>query len=293
MVKKNREGVDVGSHDRRLVLRAEKGQHFIVDPEAVSKLVGEIPEDAIVIEVGAGNGRLTRALANKARQVIAIEEDERFSSELQKLAKEHKNVRIVMGNALDVDFSEQDRPWIAGNIPFHITEPLMAKATRSRISGATVMVGDSFASEATGARQEKESKLGLLVRTFFHVRKVLSVDKHNFEPPPRTNATILTMTPRGEDEYASDKSRFLLRELFSTSSHGAKVKNVLMEGLIRYGQHNRVQVTESDDNPRVLTKNDARGIVSKLGISSRILEKSLEQLNNDELGILEDAIKNA
>ncbi|MGZ5488126.1 MAG: rRNA adenine N-6-methyltransferase family protein, partial [Candidatus Aminicenantales bacterium] len=56
------------------------GQHFLTNPGVLRKIVGVIDPKAgdVIVEIGAGKGVLTAALAESAGRVIAIEKDERL-----------------------------------------------------------------------------------------------------------------------------------------------------------------------------------------------------------------------
>ncbi|HYA48133.1 MAG TPA: rRNA adenine N-6-methyltransferase family protein, partial [Burkholderiales bacterium] len=99
------------------------GQHFLANRAVLAKIVDVIdprPGD-IIVEVGAGKGVLTAALAERAGRVIAIEKDERLVPGLRQAMP--ANVEVVHGDALTVDLGEVARRTgvrelrIAGNIP--------------------------------------------------------------------------------------------------------------------------------------------------------------------------------
>jgi len=83
-----------------------------------------------VVEVGAGFGSLTLALAGVARSVKAIEFDHRLVTALQETAGSLSNVEVVSADALDVDYGSllDERPHrFISNLPYNIATPLIAK----------------------------------------------------------------------------------------------------------------------------------------------------------------------
>src|SRR3989338_5298480 len=75
------------------------GQNFLISQDALKKIIEatELSPQDTVIEVGAGDGTLTFAIAEKAKLVLAVEKDGRFSSLLQKTVEERgiKNIIVI------------------------------------------------------------------------------------------------------------------------------------------------------------------------------------------------------
>src|SRR4030042_1506162 len=80
------------------------GQHFLASPAVLRKIVGVIeakPGD-VIVEIGAGRGVLTAALAESAGRVIALEKDDRLIPDLERDMP--ANVEVVHADVLAVDF---------------------------------------------------------------------------------------------------------------------------------------------------------------------------------------------
>jgi 16S rRNA (adenine1518-N6/adenine1519-N6)-dimethyltransferase len=99
---------------RKYGLRPDKrlGQNYLVDPEALNRIVSSAaiePHDS-VLEIGPGLGSLTRYLAAAARHVTAVELDGRLIPALQEVLEPFSNVRIVEGDILQHDPAELMEP---------------------------------------------------------------------------------------------------------------------------------------------------------------------------------------
>ena len=106
--------------------KKEYGQHFLVDPnllDVIGRLAELGPED-VVLEVGPGQGVLTRYLAQRVRQVHAIEIDPALEPGLRDLGG---NVDVVFGDALDVDLP-QDATKLVANLPYNVATPLLVES---------------------------------------------------------------------------------------------------------------------------------------------------------------------
>jgi 16S rRNA (adenine1518-N6/adenine1519-N6)-dimethyltransferase len=267
------------------------GQHLLIDQEAMSNVIESIPRNLNVMEIGAGSGLLTKHLVKRSRRVVAVEIDKGFEEDLKGLARRHKNLKVVYGNALDLLSPKlfkklmpghKNENWIAGNIPYHITEPLMMKLIHLPIQGATFLIGIRFANKIIASFNSPDfGKLTLLVNTFFLPEIRDYVNRKNFDPPPRTTSAVVVLTTKSDQEILSSQDNYLLSNLFLSSGRGIKLKNVLREAIIRYVQYTITGTTEISNKP-IVTKNDARKKIEDLGFSDLTLNKSIEQLSNPE-----------
>lgn len=272
----------------------ELGQHFLVDKGIISLLANKVVPGSVVIEVGAGEGQLTEALAKIAGRVVAIEIDDRYQGVLGKVAKRHHNVDVRIANALDVDFSKlvmakEATVQVVASLPFHISEPFLQKIATTPIgfTSAVLVVGDRLAYAITqdeGGDLVKENTV-LLVKTFFHTKFMCLVKKSMFNPPPRTDAAVVELIPRERWEFLGNKAYYLLRRLFLSARHGPLVVNALKEGLIEFERETR-GIPAGKREEVLLTKKKAKEVVGKMGLSDDLLHKSLSQLNNQEIGEL-------
>jgi 16S rRNA (adenine1518-N6/adenine1519-N6)-dimethyltransferase len=106
------------------------GQNFVVDPNTVrriARLAGIEPGDR-VLEIGAGLGSLTLALAEAGGEVIAVETDRHLVPVLREVV-EPAGVRVVEGDAMALDWSavlSGAAPWVlVANLPYNIATPLV------------------------------------------------------------------------------------------------------------------------------------------------------------------------
>lgn len=252
------------------------GQHFLIDKEVISLLASEAKPGNLVIEVGSGIGQLTAELAKKSSKLISIEVDERYSPILDNLAKKYKNLRLVYGNALKFNFNNLRGPiQIIASLPYHISEPFLRKLIFLPFKSAILVVGDKLG-KSIGVDETNPyfGQLTLLTRAFFDVEEIAKVKREKFYPTPRTDSVIIRLTLKRD----KDINNVLFRRLFLTSNNSPLVKNSLMEGLIEL-------------EPDGLTKNEAREIIERLKIDQKVLNKPFDQLNNEDLRNLSNALK--
>lgn len=274
--------------------KTDIGQHLLIDEKVMQTIVNSVPQNKTVIEIGAGSGSLTQRLAKISRKVYAIEVDKNFKKNLSILEKKHHNLKIFYSDALkllnknqfDENFKKEGGVWISGNIPYHITEPLVIRIIRLPVQGATLLTGARFANEIIATPDSKDfGKLTILVNTFFKSKVKCYVDKQNFFPLPRTTSAIVILEGKSKTEILNNKTSYLFKEIFLSSNRGTLLKNILREAIIRYKQLITSGSTNKTSN-FVMTKNEARKIINGLDLPKETLEKSVEQLTNDEFKTL-------
>lgn len=239
------------------------GQHFLIDSDVIGILAQVVTPGNTVMEVGAGVGQLTEALAKKAANVIAIEIDARYKPLLDQVVKENPNLQIVYADAIALkmqdffpkrkkDAKEQPPVQIISSLPYHITEPFMHKLIGLPVESTTLVVGQRFARaiQATDEESADFSKLTLLAQVFFDVDQIAEIDKQKFFPVPKTDSAIVRLTPRDEKELRSNKRDFVFRRLFLTAKRSPLVKNALKETFIEFAQLSQVGTLDKRDYHR-------------------------------------------
>jgi 16S rRNA (adenine1518-N6/adenine1519-N6)-dimethyltransferase len=107
-------------------VKKELGQHFLRDPNILG-VIGRLAELApgdVVLEIGPGEGVLTRYLAERVRRVHAVEIDRALEPALVGLAH---NVDVVFGDALQVELP-QDATKLVANLPYNVATPLIVES---------------------------------------------------------------------------------------------------------------------------------------------------------------------
>jgi 16S rRNA (adenine1518-N6/adenine1519-N6)-dimethyltransferase len=107
------------------------GQNFVSDPNTVRRIarLADVGPGTSVVEIGAGLGSLTLALAETGASVTAVELDRHLLPVLR-AEVEHRGVTVVEGDALRLDWDAvlgDAGPWVlVANLPYNIATPLVA-----------------------------------------------------------------------------------------------------------------------------------------------------------------------
>ena len=203
------------------------GQHFLANEGILRKIVGVIDPQAgeVIVEVGAGRGTLTLALAAKAGRVVAIEKDERLVPGLR--AAMPANVEVVQGDVLRLDLREVAAKAgvpavrLVGNIPYSISSPLLFRVLDDRqvIADSVFLVQKEVAERVTaGPGTKSYAPLGILLQNEFEARIAFTVAPGSFSPPPKVQSALLVLRRRPAPLHpgAADESfRAFLRAAFA------------------------------------------------------------------------------
>jgi 16S rRNA (adenine1518-N6/adenine1519-N6)-dimethyltransferase len=196
------------------------GQHFLIDLSVASREVGyaKLTNDDIVLEIGPGLGVITRLLAQKAKQVIAIEIDQRLVDKLKTALPE--NVTLISGDALSIDFQTLPRfTKIVSNLPFEISSPITFKFLESSFSRAILIYQKDFAERLVALPGKKEySRLTVGVTYKAHCRILEDVSRSCFSPAPKVDSSIVELTPREKPLFNVENEWFffeLTKQLFN------------------------------------------------------------------------------
>ena len=197
------------------------GQNFVLDPNTIRKMVelADIDDSDTVVEIGAGVGSLTLALAHAARRVLAVEFDRRLLPALKEVLEPTSNVEIVEADALQLDFGAVRANRLAGNLPYNIATPLVLKSLESapQISDFTVMtqreVGERLAAPAGS---KAYGHVTVMVRYFAAATLAARVSRRAFYPIPNVDSVIVRIVRRGELPSVDRERLFaVVREAFT------------------------------------------------------------------------------
>jgi 16S rRNA (adenine1518-N6/adenine1519-N6)-dimethyltransferase len=195
------------------------GQNFLSDPNLLDAIVREsgVGPDDVALEIGAGEGVLTRRLAAAAGHVHTIEIDRRLEGALAGVAAE-PNVELHWGDAVRLDLAALDPAPTAviANLPYSVATPLILRTIEQlpTVCEWTVMVQREIADRLRAAPGSRVyGGPTVLVQLAAEVRMARTVDPAVFRPRPRVSSALLRMTRTGP--CAAEETRRLVRGGFA------------------------------------------------------------------------------
>jgi len=193
----------------RIDLKHSLGQNFIVDPVTRDRIAdaAQVREDDDVLEVGAGAGALTIALAKQCRRLVAVELDHRFIPVLREVTGALRNVEVVESDILRVDQHElfpSGGQIIAGNIPYNLTGALIRRLldTAPRPRRLSFVVQKEVAERWTASGGA--SLATVAVQVFATARMQFTIPASAFTPPPRVDSACVILDVREQPAVSVD-----------------------------------------------------------------------------------------
>ena len=188
-----------------LAPRRAFGQNFVSDPNTVRRIARMANVNATdhVVEIGAGLGSLTLALAETGARITAIEIDHGIAPVLRDVVKDLPNVSVVVGDALELDWNEIIPPGssavVVANLPYNVATPLVADLLDAipQISRFVVMVQKEVALRlASSVGSSDYGAISVKVAYWATARVLGDVPPGVFIPRPKVTSSIIEITRR-------------------------------------------------------------------------------------------------
>jgi len=198
------------------------GQHFLTDNQIVDGIVsaGSISRKDAVLEIGPGNGVLTKQLIKEAGHVVAAEKDPGLADRLQTDLKEEitaGTLTVINEDVRDIDLKDTKigagNYKIIANIPYYLTSDILREfLAHENQPQRMVLLTQKEVAERITCADDKHSRLSIFVQSYGNPELVRVVKKNNFNPSPKVDSAILKITNISRDFFAdiSEQSFFEL-----------------------------------------------------------------------------------
>jgi 16S rRNA (adenine1518-N6/adenine1519-N6)-dimethyltransferase len=186
--------------------RRRFSQNFLVDRHYLGRIVeaiGPAPSQTIV-EIGPGRGALTRLLLERIPHLTAVEIDRDLAHALEQEFPRDR-LTIITADALKVDLGAVAAPGqqmrIVGNLPYHISTPLLFHFARfvGSISDMHFLLQQEVVDRMAAAPGTPDyGRLSVTLQSLFDVQKLFSVPAGAFHPAPTVTSAIVRLSPLRE-----------------------------------------------------------------------------------------------
>jgi 16S rRNA (adenine1518-N6/adenine1519-N6)-dimethyltransferase len=200
-----------GSRRDPLYQKKSLGQVFLTTDWPVVRMVEKLKALKIerVMEIGPGNGILTRELVKHGIEITAIEKDDRFAEKMADYAKEvtgESSLTIVNEDILCYDWeawinASKARSAVIGNIPYNISTPIMLRglACFGSLSAMMFMTQLEFAARVAARHDNKDyGSLSVFAQLRAEISLEYQVPRTAFHPVPKVDSAVVLMTPARE-----------------------------------------------------------------------------------------------
>jgi 16S rRNA (adenine1518-N6/adenine1519-N6)-dimethyltransferase len=201
--------------------RKRFGQHFLHDPGVLKRIVEAIGPSAgdAIVEIGPGEGALTRPLLERVGHLTAIEIDRDLGARLSQEFPPHR-LSVVSADVLEFDFSTLPSGLrIVGNLPYNISTPILFHLAKyaGRVRDMHFMLQLEVVRRMVAKHSTPDyGRLTVMLQTRFRMQKLFNVAPGAFRPPPKVESAVVRLIPVAEapdwDQALLEK---IVREAFS------------------------------------------------------------------------------
>ncbi len=222
----------------RLAPRRAFGQNFVVDANTVRKIarLADVRAGDFVLEIGAGLGSLTLALAETGAQIVAVEIDNGLVEVLRENTASLPNVEIIHGDAMQLDWQpllSKSKHWhVVANLPYNLATPIVADILDglSQVDHLLVMVQSEVADRLVAqVGSDAYGAVSVKINYWATAKIVGAVSASVFFPQPRVESALVDIRRRIEPGVTDVKAS----ELFALVRTGfAKRRKMLRRALV-------------------------------------------------------------
>lgn len=172
------------------------GQNFLRNPRAARDIAAALqPEgDDLILEIGPGDGALTRELVALGRPLRAIEIDPELAGRLRQTFGD--KIDLVEGDATDAPLPEV--PFrAAGNLPYNVATPIVRRViTNPNCRRAVFMLQKEVVDKiVAGPSEEEYGYLSLFVEVYADARQLFTLPPNSFFPRPKVWSAVVVLDP--------------------------------------------------------------------------------------------------
>lgn len=195
--------------------RTARGQHFLVDPNTIRKIVrvAAVSPGELILEVGAGVGALSVALAAAGAEVVAIEQDRGLEPALTETLSRVEGVSVVWDDALTADYERLiggRRARMVSNLPYQIATPLVLRILEDvpAITDLVVMVQEEVGERfVAGPGEPAYGAVSAKIAYMAAARIEFKVSRKVFMPEPDVESAVVRLARRPAPPVSGDRRR--------------------------------------------------------------------------------------
>ena len=202
------------------------GQNFLKDKNVLAKIIDscDVTEDDLVIEIGPGQGALTKFLKLYHANLVCFEIDERVRPFLR--LYEDDKTKVIFKDIMSVDIKEEikdikyNKLYVIANLPYYITTPIIEKMIDSNldIEAMVLMVQNEVADRLSAKTGTKDyGMITVNLNYYYDVEKLFFVSRKCFEPIPNVDSAVIKLSKKENQRKANNEEVFfkLVKDSFS------------------------------------------------------------------------------
>ncbi len=239
--------------------RKRFGQNFLHDPSIISKIVRAIDPAATdhLVEIGPGQGAITRQLLTLAGTVDAVELDRDLVSLLRQQFSDLHNFTLHSADALNFDFCalQTDRPLrVVGNLPYNISTPILFHLLdqASCIQDMYFMLQKEVVDRMAAAPGNKTyGRLSVMLQLRCQVTPMFNIGPGAFTPPPKVDSSFVRLQPWKQPPHHIQDQKFLAQLVTQAFSQRRKTLRNALKKLLGSEQFEQAGIDPSSRAERL------------------------------------------
>jgi 16S rRNA (adenine1518-N6/adenine1519-N6)-dimethyltransferase len=199
------------------------GQHWLKSEKALSQIInaGDIQANDLILEIGPGEGALTKRLILLAGKVIAVEKDKELVTTLTETFSEAiqtSRLEIIQGDILTWNpevLTSYKKPYkLIANIPYYITGAIIEKflSIKNQPERMVLLMQQEVAQRIV-SKDGKESILSIAVKAYGKPKIIAKVPPGAFAPAPTVDSSILLIDEVNRDFFKDCDEQLFFRVL--------------------------------------------------------------------------------
>ncbi len=208
--------------------RRKLGQHFLHEKRFLAQIIdlGEISPGEDVLEIGVGEGALTRFLLEAGACVHGVEIDRALIPALRALESAHERLRLIHGDALALDYDALPaRMKLVANLPYQTATHIILQAIEKYATFPLMVLmvqremGERLCAQPGG---KDYGSLTLRVGYRYQVRLCQVVPPGAFRPPPQVDSAIVRFEAREKPQVEVGDENLYFRVVQAGFAHRRK-----------------------------------------------------------------------
>ena len=212
------------------------GQNFLKDKGVLAKIIDsvEVQENDLIIEVGPGQGALTKFLKLFKANLRCFEVDTRVKKYLDSF--EDDKTKVIYNDFMKVNLEEEIKDidyndlYVIANLPYYITTPIIEKMISSplNVKAMVLMVQNEVADRLSAKPGSKEyGAITVYLNYYYDVEKLFFVHRSAFDPAPNVDSAVIKLSKKDKELELNDKDLFFKLVQDSFKMKRKNIKNNL------------------------------------------------------------------
>ena len=177
------------------------GQHFLIDQNVIDKLIKYISPSISdeIIEIGPGDGAMTKSIINKVSKIIMIEKDSDLVNNLCDILTDYPDSRLINDDILKYDLNQlQNSMRFIGNLPYNIsTEIIFKMCDCKNVIDMHFMLQKEVVDRLVSEPNSKVyGRLSVMAQAYFDVHKLFDISENVFSPKPKVKSSFVRLEPK-------------------------------------------------------------------------------------------------